>query len=187
MPVNTRLAYDRKGAEFLAYCRDIFAEQAIPITVTEEKLFGFLYYQAHRPQCKRGKKRGGSAVVFNRKEFNFVMHTSSQQSHTSEPVEQSDENSAIKKAAYKNLNQYYCTILKIWQGHVDMNANNLSKEQLHSQHVKLLLGSVQKRKKQEAMANFEEKLDTEFTPYLLVNEIPRIEEELFRRNSESDK
>ncbi|KAJ3220917.1 hypothetical protein HDU78_000757, partial [Chytriomyces hyalinus] len=119
MPVNMRLAYDRKGAEFLAYCRDIFAEQAIPITVTKEKLFGFLYYQAHRLQRKRGKKRGGSAVVFNRDEFNNVMRTSEsgRQSHAPESGEESIENT--KKAAYKTLNQYYCLILKIWQGQVD--------------------------------------------------------------------
>ncbi|KAI8834181.1 hypothetical protein BJ741DRAFT_565676, partial [Chytriomyces cf. hyalinus JEL632] len=189
MPVNTQLAYNRKGAEFLAYCREIFAEQAIPITVTEEKLFGFLYYQAHRPQCKRGKKPGGSAVVFNRDEFNSVMHASesSQQSHAPESGQQSVENTITKKAAYEMLNQYYCSILKIWQGQVDMNANNLSKEQLRSQRVKMLLGSVQKRKKREAAANFEEKLDAEFVPYLLVNKIPRIEEELFRRSFHSSK
>ncbi|KAI8832850.1 hypothetical protein BJ741DRAFT_613929 [Chytriomyces cf. hyalinus JEL632] len=110
-----------------------------------------------------------------------------QQSHTTQSAEQSNESNIIKKVGYENLNRCYCSVLKIWQSQVDMNTNNLSKEQLRSQRVKMLLGSVQKRKKWEAMAKFEEKLDAEFTPYLLVNEIPRIEEELFRRNSESDK
>ena len=41
---NTRLAYDRKAEEFLAFCNTMYANHDFPTTVTEEKVFGFLYY-----------------------------------------------------------------------------------------------------------------------------------------------
>jgi len=38
---NTRLAYDHKGEEFVAFCNEMYANNDFPMTVTEEKVFGF--------------------------------------------------------------------------------------------------------------------------------------------------
>ena len=57
-PANTLKAYEAKATEFLQYCKlnHKSNDMAIPATtVTEEKVFGFLYYQSCREVYKRGK------------------------------------------------------------------------------------------------------------------------------------
>jgi len=56
-PENTILAYRRKMAEFLDFSRYAFPSEVDGIpstTVTEEKFFGFLWYQSRRHQQPRG-------------------------------------------------------------------------------------------------------------------------------------
>ena len=56
---NTALAYGTKKKEFIGYCNHQFPQQADSLfsstTVTEGKIFGFLYYQSRRSKQKRGK------------------------------------------------------------------------------------------------------------------------------------
>ena len=57
-PENTILAYRRKMAEFLDFSRYAFPSEVDGIpstTVTEEKFFGFLWYQSRRHQRPRGR------------------------------------------------------------------------------------------------------------------------------------
>jgi len=68
-----------------------------------------------------------------------------------------------------------------------MNANSLSKDQIRSERVQRLLSTVKTRKVTVQRQNFEEKLQSEFLPYLLVDKIPQIEQELFKRNAFSRK
>ena len=57
-PANTKRAYDGKRDEFLAYCQYAHSggSEGVfnPFTVTEEKLFGFLYYCSRRPKRPSG-------------------------------------------------------------------------------------------------------------------------------------
>jgi hypothetical protein len=54
IPKNTRLAYDSKAREFLGFCKCVYGnmESYNVCTVTEEKLFAFLFYQAYRNERK---------------------------------------------------------------------------------------------------------------------------------------
>jgi hypothetical protein len=170
---NTRLAYDRKGQEFLAFCNEMYASHDFPATVTEEKVFGFLYYQAYRPSRKRGRKRRNAEdAIFDADHFRSVMEY---------------DNYHEKPVAYDIVNQYLCSVLKIWKKQVDMNANNLTKDQIRSERVQRLLATVKTRKVTVHRMNFEEKLQSEFLPYLLVEKVPLIEKELFGRHAFSRK
>ena len=166
---NTKLAYDCKGKEFLEFCQAAYSHHEIPTTVTEEKVFGFLYYQAYRRCRKRGRKRPNQTDGrFDMAEFSCVIN---------------QENVAEKPVAYDVVNQYLCVILKIWKKQVDMSANNLSRDQIRSELVQRLLMTVKTRRKTIAKLNFEEKLQSEFLPYLLVDKVPIIQKELFLRNA----
>lgn len=152
---NTLLAYDNKGREFLEFCNAVFSHEAIPTTVTEEKLFGFLYYQSQRSSRKRGRKTSKTAL-FNLLEYNQVMSNDSGHSF---------ENMNLKSVVgYDVINQCYSSILKIWQNQVDMGANNSSKEQLRSERVKRLLHMVQQRKKSSPEKNLRKSLNQNFYP-----------------------
>jgi hypothetical protein len=76
---NTNRAYDGKAREFEEFCESVFS--SLPDhcrkTVTEEKLFGFLYYQSFRQQRSRGIKRnsqGSSRQTFDIYDYNEVMN-----------------------------------------------------------------------------------------------------------------
>ena len=58
---NTAKAYDPKVIEFKSFCDAVFVDLPVETrcTVTEEKTFAFLYYQAYRTVRKRGRKRDG--------------------------------------------------------------------------------------------------------------------------------
>ena len=47
-PNNTKRAYQPRITEFMQFCESVYAEDANPLLVTEEKAYGFIYYQAHR-------------------------------------------------------------------------------------------------------------------------------------------
>eukprot|EP00536_Pseudo-nitzschia_multiseries_P001748 jgi/Psemu1/3973/gm1.3973_g len=58
IPRNTKLAYDRKGTEFIQFCQTtIFENTDYPLTVRGDKVFGFLFYQAYRARRKRGRRK----------------------------------------------------------------------------------------------------------------------------------
>ena len=49
-PKNTTSAYEPKALEFHNFCKSLYGGCASATLVTPEKVFGFLYYQAHRPK-----------------------------------------------------------------------------------------------------------------------------------------
>jgi len=65
----------------------------------------------------------------------------------------------------------------------DHSYNNISKDILISDRIKRLLEISKKRKKRRDKINFEEKLEHDFLPYVLVQKIPVIEQHLFNRNA----
>ena len=128
VPRNTLLAYERKGAEFQEFCVQIHGD----LTVTEEKVFSFLYYQCYR-KTRRGTKRP-TGKHFDKDDYMKVMG-------------QVNDELNVKPVGYDVVNQYLCSILKIWKEQVDMSANNLSKDQIKASRVLKLLNTVRSRKK----------------------------------------
>ena len=47
-PKNTKSVYTPKAVEFQGFCRSLYGTTPQDQFVTADKLFGFLYYQAHR-------------------------------------------------------------------------------------------------------------------------------------------
>ena len=68
-PTNTKIAYKSCITEYFAFFNSVFGGEnrypglaAIPdgiplVTVTEEKLFAFLFYHTYRQRKRRGRKR----------------------------------------------------------------------------------------------------------------------------------
>jgi hypothetical protein len=103
---NTSIAYDPKGIEFANFCKEVYSsqDQAIIQTVTEEKVFSFLFYQSIRPKKTRG---GGKRKVpghFDRTQLLELMALDSHQILELKDV-----------VGYDVLNQYMCAILHIWE------------------------------------------------------------------------
>lgn len=77
----------------------------------------------------------------------------------------------------------YSSDLRIRRKQIDRNANNVSKEQLRSNRVIALLNQCKKRKKHVKAMSYQEKVESSFAPFMLVQEVPRIEESLFNSSS----
>ena len=56
VPTNTKIAYAPFQAEFKGFCDSKHPNDQFPHCVTEEKLFGFLWYQAYREKRPRNQK-----------------------------------------------------------------------------------------------------------------------------------
>ena len=171
-PENTLRAYDNKTKEYLEFCRHAYGNNTdvlaglSPYTITEEKFFGFMYYQS-----RRAKKSGGcrKIVKFNTADYDHYMTNTGAISQT--------------PCGYSVLNQYRSSLLKLYQTQIDNGANNATKTMLMSDRIKTLLDNVKKRKITIAKENFEEKITHEFAPYATIAELPRLEEHLFNRHS----
>jgi hypothetical protein len=191
-PNNTSLCYNNRMKEFIQYCLAKYSGPDLAVqnatTVTEEKLFGFLHYQCRRlirPRCKKSSYRNRSKSgsndadkddddgLFNEAEYDFYMRPENINLCASKPV------------GYSVINHYMCSIIDLHQQQVDNGCNNITKEQLSSNRVKKLLSNVKLHKNAIAKENFEERLTGEFSLYTSVNEIPRLENGLFERNSKS--
>ena len=171
IPLNTRVAYASKGEEFLSFCDKIYGERSrdevSARTVTEEKVFAFLFYQSYRKVRKKGLKRSSSGKE-NARGLNL----------------QEEGGSKLGEVVgFDVVNQYYCSVLKIWRSQTDNNCNNVSKEQLKSERVSRLLNVVKKRKKRVERELYKEKFGEDMMPYSLVNQVPRIEELLWEKNN----
>jgi hypothetical protein len=191
-PINTSKIYDGRVKEFIDFCMAKYPSRGrgadSPTTVTEEKLFGFLFYQSRRPpRSLKGRKNKKKQTTdredeeeqevldgsFNENEYDYYMAQENLHLCASKPI------------GYSVINHYMCSILDLHQQQVDNGCNNITKAQLRSNRVQKLLANVKIRKVAISKENFEERLTTEFAPYTVANEIPRLENELFERNSHS--
>jgi hypothetical protein len=87
-PDNTRRAYSSKREELKQYCRALYPHQENPYYITEEKVFTFLWYQAHREKRRSGRAATGrrqrdeqeyddAAGCFNLQDFTVVSNPGS--------------------------------------------------------------------------------------------------------------
>jgi hypothetical protein len=110
---NTFLAYNRKAEEFKAFCNKLYSNDAYPTLVTEEKVFGFLYYQSHRTPKTRGRS------TETREAFDYAEYERIMADHSLGPVSQAQ----ALFVGYDVINQYLCAILKLWKSQVFMLLN----------------------------------------------------------------
>ena len=108
-PANTARAYDPKAKEWVNYCDHTYHANGSEVAhtskylVTEEKFFGFLFYQSRRP-----KRSPGKPVIFNGEEYN---------EYISDP-------SLIAKnpVGWSCINQYRSAVMLIFQNQIQIQA-----------------------------------------------------------------
>ena len=132
-------------------------------------MFGFLFYQAHRR--KFVKKR--ETDYFDRADYDDVI---SKVDNDNDAV----EHDVVRSQA---IQQYLGAIRAIFtvqkrQGHVKIKA-----EALMSDHLKDLIKLVCKRKDRVIVELCKERLNDDFQPFMLVDKVPKIEDELWQVSS----
>ena len=144
---NTLLAYNNKVSKFVGFCHSLFPPSSAAdnaATVTEEKLFGYLFFTSRRSVRNRGMRQqtrhansssssSKQAGMFDRAEYDRVMDSSYKE--------------GTNLVGFDVLNQTYSGILRLWKRQCDMGTNNATKDQLRSQRVMSLMNVVKNRKK----------------------------------------
>ena len=177
---NTKLAYDPKAEEFKKFCHHIYGMEGQEYceVVTEEKMYMFLLYQAHRDKRKRGKTSANrdNQHGFNSSDYDSVMGN----------LSSFDLNRPGQMIGFQALIQYYSAVLKLLDS---QTFNRLTREQARSARVKQLLSmvsvpnQVKQRKVTLSKRNYEEKIESDIFGYTQVHAIPVVELALFERNA----
>jgi hypothetical protein len=151
-PDSIKNVYDGKKKEYELYCEAVYPDNQFKYTVDRDKTYAFLYYQAHRLQKKRGKRKLGVAIsAFNHTEYKEAMkklHTSSV------PVEpdpdptlatEEEETEPLNEklnlpVGIEQMNHYKSMLKTMWKDQRQQNVNSFGWEQVWcNQHEELYL------------------------------------------------
>ena len=141
---NTALAYDPKEDEFLLYC-PLYVNHLEEYTktprqpglstesVTEYKVWRFLFYQAHWAKRKQGGRfKAGETIIstsnFDTKDCAALLRRSL--TGTTESVENNNRSQFL--GCYQ-LNQYLCTCLKLLKKQRDAGQSVISTDMIKSE------------------------------------------------------
>ena len=170
--VNTNRAYDPKMLEFKQFCSSLYGDDPSAQIVDEEKAFVFLFYQAYREKKSTGKRLSCSdrnTMRFDRKDYDQVMRSVADNG--------AEEDCRIGNVlGFDMVNQYRCAIKKVLRHQRDQGLNKLKKDDIDSERIDRLMENVLKRKDRVSKANFKERVDGEFTPYKMIDEVHAIED-----------
>ena len=166
-PKNTKSVYTPKAVEFQGFCRSLYGTTPQDQFVTADKLFGFLYYQAHRGKYLLKRETG----FFDRVDYDKVCNKV-----TTDVV---DHDMVGSQA----IQQYLGAVRNIFDIQLRQGVINIDKSSLMTDRVKDLIKLVGKRKERVMKLLHKERLDGEFQPFQLVDEVPKIEAELWNVSS----
>lgn len=184
-PANTTAAYVPKKAEFRGFCEAVWSGTPYPFLVTEEKMFGFLYYNSYRSHYdKKKRKRDGAILYSGFEKDDYLKVMAIRTSHESDGTPMEDVETAARSSNGKMIGisafkQYEAAVLEIHQHQVDHNSSNVTREQLKSRRVKELKSLVATRLPRIRKANYEEKISKEINPYLMLNKLGDMEAGMF--------
>ena len=194
-PENTKAAYGPKQNEYKGYCEVIYSHEPYPYTITEEKVFGFMYYQAYRAHFnvkKRNSNREQIHLNFDKADFNMVMaKTQCQERGNSNAPTLAQVEAGARTSHGQELlgissfKQYWAAILELHQHQVAYNANNLLKCQLESLRMKALRNQVATRKARVAKALHKEKVSKDINPFLMIEKLDDMEKAMFYASNNS--
>ena len=107
-PINTKKAYQPKITEFKQFCDSIYGGEDNPRFVTEEKVYGFVSYHAHRTKLTTNKKKSISDEAvqrFDRLDYDKVLDLIESFDH-----EEADWSHFGDVGGFDMVNQYLCAV-----------------------------------------------------------------------------
>ena len=178
LPENTRKAINPKMREFLQFCKTVYAGIGNNTILTDDNVYRFMSYVAFREKRKRGgkKKEGNNDKIFDFEEYKQVMSSISSVNASGLVANCPQPDQPVGKASF---DLYKATIKRIY--HIQKSKGHLvaNWDDLWTDHCKNLKKIVYERAPKLKKANYEEKVDATFQPYIMVERFPDIEESLW--------
>jgi hypothetical protein len=178
-PVNTKLAYDGRQAEYYSFCKHVYKDShdSTKYTIGTEKVFLFLFYCAFRDKYKcGGKKTAEPKDSFVTSDYDSITAQWSQYQQLIIDGMIDAIPDPKNPCHYDSLNTYKTVLNNIWCDQAALNANGLTWELIFTRKCKNLMNMVKERKSRIKRKLYKEKVDHEFTPFTSMAQVGNIEQ-----------
>ena len=171
-PENTKKVFLPKIREFMTFCYLTHPNDPYYMVLTSDKIYKFMFYVAFRETKKKGHRRQPDEAYFNLEDYERVTGCwtggVSQLSNESLPQ-------PSKPVSQATFDVYKATLRKIYK--IQKNKELLSKnwDDLWNADCDAVRKYVKERTPKQRRANYEEKMSSEFTPYIFVERYVEIE------------
>ena len=140
-------------------------------SITEDKVWEFLLYQAHRAKRKKGGRLKDDETRIYKNKFDTKYCVALLRRSVTGTTELVENNDIYQLLGYSQLNQYLCACLKISNKQRDAGHSVISTEMIKSERVCILMKMVQSRKVKGDKSTYKENITYTITPYQLAGEI----------------
>ena len=173
VPKNTRLAYATFQEELKGFCAARYGHEQFPHCVTEEKVFGFMWYQEAYRQKRTNKSKHN---VFDKDDYERVVaaHPPSRSSQFADAVA-----GMSNYPGFQSWEKCLSAIMNLALQQRHENSNNLQKQDFKSDRMIVLKRHVQRRTPHLKKARYEEKMDESTIPYRMLEYIKPLEKKFW--------
>jgi hypothetical protein len=176
-PDNTQRAMDPKAKEFFIYCDLKYLTDPFKYILSYQMIYKFMYYQSFREQKNRGGKKGDK-VVFNVEVYDELVA----QFAGSDPDSVEALNNyprPTKPIGKATFDLYKAVFRKLYKVQQARNVLSLHWDSLWQMGLDEMAAHVKVRAPKVKRATYQEKVDGEFAPYIIVEQYNGIEELLW--------
>ena len=185
-PENTQKAMDPKAKEYFCYCDLVYPNDPFKYTLEYTKVYKFMYYQAFREQKARGGKVSSGGEYFHLEIYNDLMGQFNGHDVDS-PDAVNNYPRPEKPIGRATFDQYKAVFRKLYKVQKARNVLNLHWDSIWMMGLDEMASHVKTRAAQVKRQTYQEKLDGEFAPYMIVEQYPQIEQELWNDSSASNR
>lgn len=175
-PRNTMNNYKTKIQEFKLFCNwkyDSVADENFRHLVDGEKVYTFMYYQAMRNKRKTGGKNKKEEIKFDPQDYISVVNRAENLANTNNF---SDPNDPL---GFSQLNIYRAALYNLHDEQRSNGKNPYNWQTVWGRDCVLLFKHIKARKPRINRKQYNEKLQTPFSPYSCVEDVTHIESELW--------
>jgi hypothetical protein len=176
VPHNTKIAYANFQEEFKGFCDAKHPADQFPHCVTEEKLFGFLWYQAYREKRPKNKKHD----TFDLADYENVV-AAHPPNRTSQFTD--EELATSNYPGYQTWEKCRSAILSLAKDQRDENSNSLRQQDFQTARMDRLKAFVKGRVPHVKISRCDEKMDESSIPYQMLSYVKPLEMEFWKYQS----
>ena len=169
---------DPKAKEYFSYCDLVYPNDPFKYNLEYTKVYKFMYYQAFREQKQRGGKHNVGKDLFDLEVYNELMAKFAGFDPDS-PDAVNNYPRPTRPIGRATFDQYKAVFRKLYKVQKARNVLNLQWDSIWMMGLDEMASHVKTRAPQVKRETYQEKIDGEFAPYLIVEQYPEIEEALW--------
>jgi Centromere DNA-binding protein complex CBF3 subunit, domain 2 len=174
-PTNTAKTQDPKVKEFFHFCDIHYGHDPYKYILDCNKVYRFMWYQCFREQRKKGGTKADRIAraegnYFNNEEYESVMEEFRHGPRTAFDLPQ-----PARPVSYCTVAAYKAVFRKIYKVQIAKKVLSVPWDQIWQMCFDDLVKHVKERVPLRNKANYVEKVDGEFAPYMMVEHYPAIE------------